>query len=158
MKIIATFILLYCIKDIALAQTISASPGWTASVPATRITEAGRNYTTNVTSARTQTRINLLTATGIFTYTVSVHKVDTDWNNTLTLWVRRTGNGTGTGGTITGGTAYQQITNTTRSFFRGTVGTSRQRTNITVQYEIRNLSVTIPVKTLTTTLVYTLSD
>lgn len=146
-------------------QTITASPSWNISVPANTITEAGNNYTTNITSAASQTLVSFSVSAGLFggNYTVSVHKIDSDWHSNLSLWTQRTGAGTGSGwfssGTITGGLTFVQLTNAPQTFFSGSTGIlSSGRTNIPIQYEIRGVSVLLPVKTYTTTVVYTISN
>ncbi len=144
-----------------VAQTITASPSWSVAIPATTITEAGSNYATNVMSAVDQTLIDLRAANNIFTFTISVHKLDTDWDNTLSVWVQRTGEGISSGGgtvSTSGGLTYQQVTNSTLYFFSGTLPNNRRRRDVPIQYEIRGLSVLIPVKTYSTSIIYTVSE
>lgn len=160
------FLILFALYHlIGTAQTITASPGWNVSIPANTVTEAGSNYTTNATSAINQTLVSLSISGGLFgtTYTVSVQKMDTDWHSNLSLWALRTGDGTGNGifilGTITGGTTFTQLTNAPQTFYTGTTGLlGSSRTNVPIQYEIRGLSVLLPVKTYATTVVYTISN
>lgn len=158
-KAVLFSIVLVIIHLKGLAQTITATSGFNTSLPATSVSEAGSNYSTTATSAVNQTLISLRAAAGVFTFTISVHKIDTDWNSGLSVWVQRTGTGTG-GGTLstTGGSTYQQITNSSQFFFSGVLGTNRRRNNIPIQYQIRGASVLLPVKTYTTTVVYTISN
>lgn len=140
------------------AQTGTASPGWTVSVPANTITEAGTNYTTNFASAINQTLLSYnLSKQGNFD--VFIHKIDASWDSRLSLWAVRTGNGVASGGGSTsGGTTFMQLTSSPQSFITGGSGNSTTRTNIPIQYEIRGLSVLIPVKTYTTTVVFTITN
>ena len=146
------------------AQTISASPGWNISIPASTITEAGNNYTTNATSAVNQTFVNFTIPGGYrTTYTVKIHKVDSDWHSNLSLWAQRTGSGTENyfilHGTIANGATFIQVTSSPQTFFMGTlVLFATRRTNIPIQYEIRGISVLLQVKTYSTTVVYTISN
>jgi hypothetical protein len=147
------------------AQTITASPGWSQSVPANTITEAGNNYTSPITSATNQTLVSFSLPSGLFgtTYTVSIHKIDATWHTNLSLWAQRTGTGTGGGlfatGTIAGGTSYIQLTNSPQVFFSGATGIlSSGRSNIPIQYQVQGVSVLLPVRTYTTTVVYTVSE
>lgn len=159
------FLILFALCHfVGKSQSITASPGWNISVPASTITEAGSNYTTNATSAINQTLVSLTMSGGLFgtTYTVRVHKIDTDWNSNLSLWVLRTGDGTGNaffGGNITGGTTFTQLTSAPQTFYSGSTGFfGSSRNNVPIQYEIRGLSVLLPVKTYSTTVVYTISN
>lgn len=165
MKKIIFLLLLLLSSFIGKTQTIKASPSWNISVPTSTITEAGSNYTTNITSPINQTLVDFTVSSGLFggNYTVSVHKIDSDWHSNLSLWTQRTGTGTGGGllgtGTITGGLTFIQLTNAPQTFFSGNTGfLSSGRTNIPIQYEIRGVSVLLPVKTYTTTVVYTVSN
>lgn len=69
------------------------------------------------------------------------------------LFVKRTSDGTG-GGTISGGTTYQQITDTDQSFFTGTGG----KKAVTIEFKLDNVSVQIPFGTYTTSVIYTIVD
>jgi hypothetical protein len=138
------------------AQSISIQSGgsvWTESVPANTITQAGADYTTYVTSA---TNASLLNASPlILNYQVAVKRQDTLWDSRLQLYVRKTGDGTGTLSSVSpsGVGSYIQINTTNSNFFTGTLS----RTGVPVQYEIRGISVLIPVRTYTTTITYTIS-
>jgi hypothetical protein len=84
---------------------------------------------------------------------VDVRKVDTLWNTNLNLYVKRTGNGTGSG-SISGGTSYILLTSTDQAFFSG----YRNRTSIPLQLKIDGVSVQIPPNTYITTIYYTAVD
>ncbi len=64
-------------------------------------------------------------------YRVDVRKDDSSWDSRITLYIRRTSDGTGTG-TITGGTVYQEVTGQDMSFFSG----NENRDNIDVQFKV----------------------
>lgn len=163
MKELVRIIVLVLFSVTAYSQTISASPGWNYSVTSGTVSEAGSDYSISPTSATNQTLVSI-TGLGIFgdTFTVRVNKLDSDWNNNLSLQVIRTGAGTAGGfggGSITGGSSYITLTNSPQVFFSGTTGfLSGSRTSIPIQYRITGISVLLPVKTYTTTVVYTLSD
>ncbi len=59
------------------------------------------------------------TSTPTAPWKVEVRRVDTNWSPDFVLYVKRTSDGTGTG-TISDGTAYQEITTTDTLFFSGT--------------------------------------
>jgi len=105
-------------------------------------------------SARNQVA---LTVSGTSGYTESWHidiqRTDNRWDSRLTLSVKRTGEGLG-GGAILGGMSYQQIGNTSTTFFSGT----GDRANITLQFQLGGVSVLLPANTYSTEITYTVVD
>ena len=91
--------------------------------------------------------------TGVPSWKVEVHKVDTNWHANFTLSVRRTSDGSG-GGSINGGLTYSEITDTDSQFFTG----QDDRSNVDCQLQLEGVSVQIPPDTYTTTVYYTVSD
>ena len=83
---------------------------------------------------------------------VDVKKVDTDWYGSFYLYVKRTSGGTG--GSVSGGAAYQEITDADESFFDGSDDVS----GIGIQLKLSGVSVQIPPDTYTTTVYYTVVD
>jgi hypothetical protein len=83
---------------------------------------------------------------------VNVKKADTYWDSSLHLYVQRTSDGTG--GSVSGGTAYQEITDVAQSFFDGSDDVS----GIDVQLRLSGVSIQIPPDTYTTTVYYTVVD
>ncbi len=121
----------------AQIKAVRANNGnWNAPLTTT-ITEAGSNYTANITSATNQTLFDVDGEKNNDPFTVTIQRQDTDWNSTLTLWARRTG--AGVGGTITGGLNYVQLTTNAQYFFNGTVssGGGSKTTGVPIQYEIQ---------------------
>lgn len=137
---------------------VQATGGWNVSVPATAISEAGLNYTANITSAANQTLLDI-DLKGNTAFTITIIKQDTDWNASLTLWAQRTGpQSGGPAATLTGGLNYIQLANTAQYLFNGSTGNGSGKVlGIPIRYEIRGLSVLIPVKAYTTTVVYTIT-
>jgi len=134
------------------AQNFQVSGDWSYTVLSADITEAGNDFPGTYTSLADEVQIDVKWGNRDFQYRIEVRRDDIDWNSQLQLWVQRTGDGKGrTGGTISGGTPYQQITNSDLYFFGG----SRTRQKIPVQYQVRNVSVVIPAKTHSTTVVFT---
>jgi hypothetical protein len=141
-------------------QTVSATgTTWNAS-PAS-ITEAGNNYTSTITSAANQSRITVSVGLALLTtWEVFVHKEDVTWNSNLTVWIRKTGDGTGiltpVLGTISpnGTTSFMQLAVSNQSIFSG----FSNRFDVPIQYEIRGVSVLIPVSTYSCTIVFTVID
>lgn len=141
------------------SQSLTVSPGWSVTIPASTIIEAGLNYTTTtVTSGASQSTMSITTNSNNVNVFVYVQKTDVTWDSNLTLWVRRSGNGTGAGNSsITNGTTFQQITNTPIQFFTVYMGKSRTYSSIPIQYQISGISVIIPAQTYTTTLLFTIT-
>jgi hypothetical protein len=160
MKKITLFIALLLGSFSVKSQRISANQGWSVVIPVGTITEAGNDYTTLAISPIAQTLIDFKTGSAN-SYAISVQKVDIDWHPNLTLWVQRNGDGSGSGGQnvpMTGGTPFIQVTNTPQAFFFDASGASHNRNNVPIQYRILGYSVLLPVKTYTTTVVYTISN
>jgi hypothetical protein len=160
MKKITIFIACLLCSFVAKSQRISVNTGWSVSIPVGTITEAGNDYSTSVSSPISQTLIDFKTG-GSSSYTINVQKVDIDWHPNLTVWVQRNGDGAGSGGQtvpMTGGTTFIQVTNTPQAFFFDASGASHNRNNVPIQYRILGYSVLLPVKTYTTTVVYTISN
>lgn len=159
MKSILTILFLSLGQYISYGQTITVTQGWTTSVASNTITEAGLNYTGNVTSPNPQVYVSFSGFSSFSSYTVRVHKSDLDWNAALTLQVRRRGSGTGgSGGSINGSSNYITLTNSPQVFYNGSVGLSSGRTNVPVRYRISGRTVLIPAKTYTTNIIYTISN
>lgn len=83
---------------------------------------------------------------------VDVKKVDTDWQGDLILYIKRTSDGTG--GSVSGGTAYQEVTDVGTSFFSG----SDDISGIKAQLKLSGVSIQVPIDTYTTTVYYTIVD
>jgi hypothetical protein len=143
----------------SFGQSISVTQGWTHSVATNTLTEAGNNYTGNVTSSDPQAYVSFTGFASFSNYTVRVHRADIDWNSALVLQVRRRGNGTGgSGGSINGSTSNITLTTSPQVFYNGSVGLSSGRSNVPVRYRVTGRTVLIPAKTYTTNIVYTISN
>jgi hypothetical protein len=170
-KLLILVILFVSIEGIGQSMTVSGGT-WTPTV--TSITEAGNDYSSSsVQSSASQTTISVTMPDvflGVFgnSYTVNIKRTDsgTNWDGAgLQIWSKRTGNGTGGGSslfgisTITGGNiTFQQITATNLYFFEGVNFGVTPRSNVPIQYEIRGISVLVPVNNYATTIVFTLID
>jgi hypothetical protein len=153
------FIIISLLNLNSFGQSLSVNQGWSVVIPSSRVTEAGRNYaTTNVLSATNQSLIDVFSSANSVA-TISVQKTDVVWTSGLSLYLRRTGSGTGsTNYSVTNGTSSLLITNTPQYFFEVRPGSGTQVLDIPIQYEIRGLSVLIPVRAYTTTLLFTVSN
>ena len=158
MKKYILFLVVILMNSFAYAQiTITngaAGATWTVPTLSSTITHAGKNYEHVESSGASHT---LLKVNAVLVWAVSVSQTNTsNWDAGLKLYVRRTGDGTG-GAILLGGTTYIQLTAANQGFFSGLLGLGFSRDNVPVQYKIEGLSVLLPVKTYTTTILYTIS-
>lgn len=139
------------------AQSINAIGSWSVSVPSNTITKAGNDYNMNLTSMTNQTMLDINIPLTTTSWRVDVNKQDSFWNNSLTLWIRKTGDGIGvTGSSISplGTISFFQLANLGQPLFTGI----KNRNSVPIQYEIRGLSVLIPSATYNTTVIYTITE
>ncbi len=149
--------LVFCWTQPAFAVLSIATTGsWSLTVDATDLVAgAGTDLVSTQTSSSTQGSIDITGTTGSTdNWRVDVKRVDTTWDSDFTIYVRRTGDGTGTG-TISGGTTFQAVTTTDATFFSG----AGDRSGIDVEFKIEGFSVsTIPVDIYDTSITYTIVD
>lgn len=84
---------------------------------------------------------------------VDVCKSDTNWPNNFHLYVKRTSNGSGSGN-ISGGTTYQEVTDTDKYFFSG----EKKCRRINIQLKLSGVSIAIPPNSYITTIIYTVTE
>jgi hypothetical protein len=157
MKTILFSIMLLLSTIYVEAQSINAIGSWSVSVPSNTISEAGNDYNMNLTSMSNQTMLDINVPLTTTSWRVDANKQDSFWNNSLTLWIRKTGDGVGTAGSSIspiGTIPFFQLANMGQAFFSGV----KNYVGIPIQYEIRGLSVLIPASTYNTTVVYTITE
>lgn len=159
MKKFIWFFLIFLKNPDTFAQSITITNGasgstWSIPTLSSVITKAGKNYEHIETSGVSQT---LLKVNSALLWGVSIQQSGTsNWDTSLKIFVKRTGDGTG-GAIISGGATYMQLTSSNQSFFSGLLGLGFSRDNIPIQYKIEGLSVLLPAKTYTTTILYTVT-
>ena len=130
---------------------------WAPSIPS--ITEAGNNYAGTYESATNQIILAVSVPAVLGSGKVSVHyEANPMWHSSLILSGRRTNNGTTTCVlcSITGGTAYQTITQTDLELFRiQAVLALGAYTGINIQLQLGGVSVAIPAATYSSRIVFT---
>lgn len=142
----------------AFSQSIVVSGGWSKTV--STLTEAGSDYTQSTASPQNQTLISIRDRQVLpvlnLGWEIRINRVDVDWDSRLSLKAVRTGNGTPTNvlSSISAGNQLVEVNVNSQVFFTG----NSTYDNIPIQYQISGLSVTIPAKTYSTTIVYTLMD
>lgn len=152
------FIMLSCCCK---AQSVIVSgTNWNAGIPS--ITEAGNNYTGTYSSATNQTILNVGLPALLGSVKVYVHyEANPTWNNSLILSAKRTSNGTTlcVGCIISGGTAYQTVTQTAIELFRiSTILSVTSYSGINIEYQLSGVSVTIPAAAYHSKIVFTVSN
>jgi hypothetical protein len=115
---------------------------------------AGTGFVDTYESATIQATITIRNSTGSSdTWRVDVLRTDANWHSDLALYVRRTGDGSGSG-PIIGGAAYQQVGPSYGSFFSG----AGDRTDIPIQVKLTGVSVHTAPGGYSTTVIYTVVD
>lgn len=159
-RVLPVTILLAGLACILLSQTVEgidlAEVGnWSRTVDANDLLAgAGTNLISTYESNSDQGLLTISGTTGdADNWRVDVRKSDISWNNNLTLSVKRTGSGSGTG-SISGGGAYQAVGDTDSALFSG----SGDRINIPMQLQLSGISVSIPPGTYSASIIYTVVD
>jgi hypothetical protein len=149
----ALLLLLSC--GAAWAQiSISTSGSWSRSVGASDLTAgAGSDLAPAYESAAGAITVSISgTAGGADAWRIDVKKVDASWIAALRMYVRRTDSGSG--GSVSGGTTYQQVTDADLSFFDGAGDVS----GIGLQVQVGGVSVSVPPAPYATTVYFTVVD
>lgn len=154
LSIILMILFSCCFKS----QTITVTgTNWTVAVPS--ITEAGNNYAGLYESATNQVILAASVPLLLGTAKVSVHyEPNPTWHSSLILSAKRTNNGTTTcvACSITGGTAYQVVTQTDIELFRiQAILALGSYTGINIQLQLSGVSVTIPAAAYQSRVVFT---
>lgn len=141
---------------LAIANTTTKNWSLGAYGEADLTAGAGSDFVTSWETIATFVTMTISGGTGGWTWKVAVKRTDTAWNAGLHLYVRRTDDGTGAGGssTIDGGLAYQEITIGNVAFFSGL----RARNNVTVQLRLDGVSAVLGPGSFSTTVSYTVTE
>jgi hypothetical protein len=135
------------------AVSISVTGDWFETIDETDLAGgAGSDLVSTYESAADQVSIDIADAP-TESWRVDVRKVDTDWHGDLSLYVRRTSDGSGSG-SIAGGASYQQISSTYQEFFSG----SLDRSGITAQLMLDGVSAAMGCGNYLTTVYYTVVE
>jgi len=135
----------------AFAGDIVATGGWTRTVDSSDLQSgAGSDLSASYESASDATALDITAAAD---YRVDVRRNVGTWDTGLTLYVRRTSIGTGSG-SVSGGTTYQQVTTSDVELFTG----NSNRNNVEVQYQVDGMSIDISPDNYQTTVSYTITD
>lgn len=145
------FIISLCFGE-AQSQNLKIKGRWNVT-SINYIIEPGSDIKSVITSRNDQIELSVTGNLNRSTWSIQISKSDVDWNDKIEIWIKRTGNGQGSG-EVYSGTTFQKINNLPMSFIIGKKAVNK----IPFQLEIRNLSVTIPAREYTTNIVYTLYE
>ncbi len=112
---------------------------------------AGTDLNSNYDSSNDQVTADITLATG--PWRVNVRKSSLTWHGNLQLLIRRSSDGTGEG-SISGGSNFQELTDTDMVFFEG----SMERYNTGMQLRLTGMSVQVPPANYTTTIYLTIVE
>jgi len=156
MKTVIKFLVLFAVLGLIAtgekgeaAVSIIVSGSWSLSIDASDLVAgAGSDLIDTYESNSDQIVLDIDVGRGNFR--VDVSKINTNWHSDFQLYVRRTSDGTGSG-EISGGTSYQEVTDTYQSLFTF----KKDRTGINLQLKLSGVSVQVAPDTYTTTVYYT---
>ncbi len=136
------------------AVSITVTGAWVETIDKNDLLYgAGSDLQSTYTSVSGQISIDISGTNGpTDAWRVDIRKVDDNWNNNLHPYVMRTS--AGTGGSVSGGTSYQEVTDINTSFFSG----SGDVTGINVQLRLTGASIQINPSSYTTVIYYTVVD
>jgi len=144
-----------CVCSLGWAIDITSTGNWAETINAGDLVGgAGTDLNDQYTSASDQVAITISnTLDDNDNWRVDVRKSDTSWHNDLSVSVKRTDGGSGTGA-ISGGTSFQTAGAVDAEFFNG----RGDRSNVHVQLQVSGMSVSIPPATYSTSIVFTVVD
>ena len=148
------FLVLFCVVAFrAAALDFVVTGGWLFTIDGTDLSgTAGSDLNPTYTSNADAVVIDITGAVDQNDpWRVDINKTDITWDNSLTLRIIRTSDGTGLG-TISGGSPLFEVTDTAQPFFTGT----GDRSSIQIQLQVDGVSVTLDAQVLSLQVVYTL--
>ena len=140
----------------AAAVDISMAGTWSVNIgSADLVAGVGSNLPDAWESETNQGVLAITNTTGdTDNWRVDISRSDANWPAALTIYVRRTSDGVGLGGSISGGLAYQAVDVDSSAFFSG----SGDRTGVDVQLKVTGVSLAIQPNAYSTSIVYTVVD
>jgi hypothetical protein len=134
------------------AADITVAGDWFRTIDKTDLTAgAGSDLASQYESATGVTTVSIANTSGA-TWRVTARRSDATWNSNVSLWVKRTSDGSGSG-SISGGTTYVQLSALDTEVFSGT----GDRSNVTLQFKLTGMSKSVAPGTYSTTVIYTVT-
>jgi hypothetical protein len=144
--------MIFCFAASAIDVVVTSS--WNLTVSSSDLSSgAGSDLQGSFESPSSQVSITVSnTVGGGDTWRIDVRRSDSVWNGNISLWIVRTGDGSG--GSVSGGLTYVEILSTDRTFFSG----SEDVSGIPAQLKLDGFSINIPVGSYGTTVTFTVVD
>jgi len=146
--------ILFAVQTVDAALSIAVTGSWLETIDKNDLVAgAGSDLQSTYTSIAGQVSIDISGTSGTSdAWRVDVRKIDSSWNSNLHPYVMRTS--AGTGGSVSGGDSYQEVTDIDTSFFSG----AGDVTGIEVQLRMTGASIQIAPASYSTVLYYTVVD
>jgi len=140
--------------ELHAAPSITVTGSWVESIDKNNLTSgAGSDLASTYTSASGQVTIDVSGAVDSSdNWRVDVKKVDSSWDSQLHPYVVRTSDGSG--GSVSGGGSFQEVTDVDATFFSG----AGNVTGIQVQLKMTGASVQLDPASYSTAIYYTIVD
>ncbi len=131
--------------------SITVAGTWYETIDKTHLTSgAGSDLQSEMASGPGQVLLDVSGTNG--PWRIDIKKNDSTWSSSLHLHVRRTSDGNG--GSVRGGTAFQEVSGINTPFFSGSGSVS----DIKVQLKINGVSIQIPPAAYATMFYYTVTE
>ncbi len=147
-------LILWLTPNICFGQYISITPVGNSNIDITNINEAGKgypnNYTTGKKKAKMSVSFNNASKNQNQKWQVLISKDDSFWDDELQIWIK----GKKINGVTSGFNQFKQVKNYDIDFLGG----KGKVNDIQIEFEIRNISVTIPAESYSTELVFTVIE
>jgi hypothetical protein len=146
--------LFFVIQTAHAGISITVTGNWFETIDKNDLLSGAGSYLQSTyTSASGQVSIDIIATKGINdAWRIDIRKLDNNWNDNLHPYVMRTSDGKG--GSVIGGTSYQEVTDINTPFFSG----SGKVKGINVQLRLSGASIQIPSSSYSTVLYYTVVD
>ncbi len=153
--LISFFLVLFALLPTkSFAQYITISPTGNSNIKIKNIKEAGdgypNNYKTKKVKAKMSVTFNNASKNQNQKWQILISKQDTFWDDELQIWLK----GKKKKGVDSGANQFKQIKNYDIDFLGGKGKVS----NVQLEFEIRNISITIPAESYSTELVFTIIE
>ena len=143
------FSLIFLAAAEAAGAEVSASGNWSEIVTAANLSHgAGTNIQSSLEST---TGLNVLTIANVSgRWRLKARRSPGRWDSHLSIWVKRTSDGAGSG-TIAGGSNYVELGANDVELFCG----SGARGSISLQYRLTGLTTAVPPNSYTSSIIFT---
>lgn len=150
---LAVFVLLSLPSQASFGLEVVTTGKWLLTLDSTSLVGgAGTGFADIYESSATEVQLSINPTLLVNTWTVDVHRSDLNWHGDLTISAKRTS--AGSGGSVSGGTTYREISTTSAYFFQG----EGEVTDIDLQFKVQGVSVALDSTQYTSEIVYTVIE